>query len=352
MERSHRQLIAIGAFVVGSIAIAITALLVMARGPLFGDRLEYVLYFESALDGLTEGAAVRFRGVRIGEVARIQLRAEYNGIIHTPVIISIDPAAIAHNGAESTPRALFDGLIKRGLKGRLKARSMLTGKLLIELVMQPEQFGYSSGSRDGDIEDRNIIVIPTVTSPMAQLIESLGEVPVEEIMGSTARTLEAAERLLSSPRLREASDSLVRLLGSLERLSGELEQRVPSLARELEITLSALRSDSRELSREVEGSLGALKQTLASAEKLLNSLEREVKPTRESLAATAAEARATLEQSRQTLAAGERVLAEDSNLMYRLALTLDEMSRAARAVKRLAELLERQPDAFIYGKGH
>ena len=51
------------------------------------------------------------------------------------------------------------------------------------------------------------------------------------------------------------------------------------------------------------------------------------------------------------LSAAEKVLNADAPLTYELSQTLKELSRAARAVSALADLLERNPQALIYGKG-
>ena len=70
-----------------------------------------------------------------------------------------------------------------------------------------------------------------------------------------------------------------------------------------------------------------------------------------SVESTSQAAQRTLVQAKGALASVEEVTAEDSSLRYDVAKTLDEVASAARAVRVLAEALERRPEVLIYGKG-
>jgi len=63
----------IGAFVLGAVALAVVATLLLAGGSWFGERRQHVLYFEGAAQGLQVGAPVVFLGVKVGTVRQIQL---------------------------------------------------------------------------------------------------------------------------------------------------------------------------------------------------------------------------------------------------------------------------------------
>ena len=64
----------IGAFVIGAVVLLLAALLVWGGSGLFRTKLEYVLFFDSAVTGLNKGSPVLARGVKVGEVTDIQLR--------------------------------------------------------------------------------------------------------------------------------------------------------------------------------------------------------------------------------------------------------------------------------------
>jgi paraquat-inducible protein B len=66
---------------------------------------------------------------------------------------------------------------------------------------------------------------------------------------------------------------------------------------------------------------------------------------------TAPQAKATLAQAQATLAALERLLAPGSGTSTDLHQALDEFAQAARALRTLADTLERHPESLLYGKG-
>jgi paraquat-inducible protein B len=95
-----------------------------------------------------------------------------------------------------------------------------------------------------------------------------------------------------------------------------------------------------DVARDLKAAMPALRETLEHSQSLMTRLDR----------STAPQAEATLAQAQATLAAVERSLRSDAPLQNDLRTALQDFSQAARALKELAETLERQPEAMIYGK--
>ena len=69
MRMNHRvSPMLIGAFVLGALLLAVMAVVVIGSGRYFRRTSPFVLYFPGSVNGLREGAAVKFRGVEIGSV--------------------------------------------------------------------------------------------------------------------------------------------------------------------------------------------------------------------------------------------------------------------------------------------
>ena len=66
----------IGAFVVGAIICMVAEVLLFGGGKFFTEKLPYIMFFDSFVEGLSVGAPVIFRGVQIGQVTEISAVAE------------------------------------------------------------------------------------------------------------------------------------------------------------------------------------------------------------------------------------------------------------------------------------
>ena len=133
----------IGAFVLGAIALAIITTLLLAGGSWFGERRQHVLYFAGAAQGLQVGAPVVFLGVKVGTVKQIQLGldAQSNRFL-VPVTIEVQPHVVHTHGGENIDlrdRATVRQLVERGLRGRLRLQSLLTGQLYVDLDFHPDK---------------------------------------------------------------------------------------------------------------------------------------------------------------------------------------------------------------------
>lgn len=83
-----------------------------------------------------------------------------------------------------------------------------------------------------------------------------------------------------------------------------------------------------------------LRKTLQGIGKLTQQVDKEVAP----------QVSATLVEMRKALATVDRALAADAPLQQDLREALNELARAAQAVRSLADTLDRQPEALISGK--
>ena len=126
--------------------------------------------------------------------------------------------------------------------------------------------------------------------------------------------------------------------------SGEVP-RLPTVMNPLD-QLSGLVSKLSRLPLERMGedlasSLAELRATMAATNTLLKRLDRE----------TASELNSTLVQTRRTLGAVEKTLAQNSPLQTEAHRVLKELGSAARSLRIMADYLERHPEALLRGKG-
>ncbi|SDN91737.1 intermembrane transport protein PqiB [Vreelandella arcis] len=221
-----------------------------ARQGTFDRYLEYVLLVDDTVRGLSKGAPVEFRGVRLGTVASVPWnftapQPDSRERFAIPVLIRIEPQRL---GIENTDVDLdeWDARLKRmftlGLRASLKSGSLLTGAMFVDLNFRRE---LASQYVPESFADR--IVFPTVSGGFAQiqaqvteLLEKLNTLEIEPLLTGLDRNLQSSESVLEE--VRNVSESLNQLLNDPETQS--LGTNVNRTLEELQKTLEGLSPES------------------------------------------------------------------------------------------------------------
>ncbi len=317
---------AIGAFVLGAIAIAVVGALVLGSGRLFRKQYKYVLCFPGDLSGLSVGAPVKFRGVPIGSVVAIRLNLGNMPPVLTrsseesriPVIIELDETKITSRGGQvnlADPRTLKDA-IARGLRGQLRLESFVTGVSYVSLDVVPDAPTVLSLPPGSGYQE--IPTVPTTLeqaqSTLQRLIAKMEEADVAGMMTEASSAMKGIDRLVSSPSLHAAIDSL----DGTERNLSDAAQNFSRAAVSLRV--------------------------------LADSLDARVPPLLNSLQGTSVRAQSTMDATDQTLAALRTTAEPRSPLIYRMNRTLDNVADAAHSIQELADYLKRNPSALVRGR--
>ena len=216
---------------------------------------------DSSVAGLSPGAAVLFRGIKIGEVLDVDLLLDPStDEFSTPIVIELEPERLG-----LTARELRDGsevermrkLVNRGLRARLGIGSLLTGKKVIELE-------FVDGAAPATLETAGAYPqLPTTADPIEALADQVSnvlgkidQVPLESIganldgalaeLRETLATFRNAGTTASEEVLPELTATLSELEGTL---SGTNRMLAPdsALAFELERLVTDLAAAARSL---------------------------------------------------------------------------------------------------------
>ncbi len=323
----------IGAFVLGAIALAIVTALLLAGGSWFGERRQHVLYFEGAAQGLQVGAPVVFLGVKVGTVKQIQLGLDQNSRrFLVPVTIEIEPHVVSTHGGDPVDlrdRATVRQLIERGLRGRLRMQSLLTGQLYVDLDFHPEKPATFAAL------DPALSEIPTIRTAVQELTSRLEGFPMEKFLADVAAISGAINKLMTAPATQELPQRLEATLRHLESLAGRFD------------------AQSGPLLDDVRGNLGEMRKALIAAQTALARLDMAADRLA-SLASADSRMVMGLTQASEELAkaasAVRQLTEQESPTVLHLNAALKEIARAADALRLLAETLEQQPDAIYRGK--
>lgn len=283
------------------------------------ETLPFVVYFFESTRGLSVGAPVEFRGTVLGTVSDVSLQYVLSsGDFRTRVEFEISQGRIQVIGTDAGSMSdEIQRLISLGLRARLGTGNLLTGSLLIDLDLHPETEIALTDTDDPMMQ------VPSIASTGENLAKTLQQLP--EIVADFRDITRALSELAHSSEMR---DTLARARGAVEGLEKLFHE------------LGPIAADLRPAVADLGPVVAEIGPTMTRVEARVNSLLAEVE-------STTATARGLLARADGAVA---EVTAATPAVRTRLLSALDELSSSLRAVRVLADYLERHPEALIQGK--
>ena len=270
----------------------------------FTEKVRFVMFFEDSVRGLTVGAPVEFKGIKVGSVIGVRLEyEERTGAFRIPVVVELEPERILDRGErmKKAPRDAFQSLVKRGLRARLQTGSLLTGQLFIDLDMQPKAPIRLVGAGRTEPELPTVMGnLEQMTTQMKSIVDKLDKVDIVAIGSELQSTLKGTAAIANSPNLDKTIADLAASLSSLRGILRKVDDRAEPITANLEQALAA--------------------------------------------------ARDALEKSKATMAAVEGVLSPESPMHDNAARLAQELSSTAKSLRSLVEMLERSPQSLLFGR--
>lgn len=319
----------VGMFVLGAVLLALLAFISFGGVNFFSKPTRFVVYFDESVSGLDPGAAVKINGVRIGRVAAITVR--YDTATRTAqvqTICEVDRNVLQDNDGntiEITNPVQLQNLVERGLRAKLTFQG-ITGLLFVELSFEDPGEHPDNVRRRGE----TFPVVPAIRSPISEVQNSLVEIVADikraDISGLSRdlRTLlGTANQKLGELDVKQLSTRIAGAAAAVEKFASSPD------AQEAFVNLNAAITDLRSLLVKIDGQVSPVseefKKTLAEAQEAMRSIDSAATSTRRFVQA-------------------QGYLGED------VARTLQQVADAAEAIQRLAELIERNPNALVVGR--
>ena len=279
----------------------------------FESEGEFLLLFEQTVKGLSIGASVEFRGLKVGRVSEISYGLVQHGDDNqTPVLIQLNKRLLEKH---FPPELLDEGgggielALRKGLRASLKSSNLLTGQRYVDMDYYPEE------GRGAMVVMDSYLVLPTVETGLGQLeervtavIEKVNNLPIEGLVNQLEATTLAVQN-------------------TLHVMNDKLDSTGPVIA-ESQATLAEMRL-----------ALTEMKGSLASLNGILES---------ESTQSIPDDVRATLAQINTSL----KPLSSDGAVYGDLRRTMDELREASRSIERLTETITDKPNALLFGNSN
>lgn len=315
---------AIGLFLVVALVLAVAGTATLASTTFFQNRSTFVSFFQESVNGLENGAPVKFQGVPVGTVTEILIQIDQRDkTFQVPVHYEIDLTRLTT--ARGTFVDLADTTVLRqqvmdGLRAQMQMESIVTGQLYLEL-------SYKEDAAPGVFERRPTAwpEIPTTPSLMSALGTGAGS-----LVADMLKILFQVNTMLAEVDMPGINAAVVSSAQSVERLVSSPE-------------IVAALAQVPEMSEQLNLMLADVRVMAARAGAAIPPLQLQLETTNTELLATLQALRATLEDT-------HGLLSSDSGVGYGLEGALKSMSEAADALRLLATALEQNPDMLLRGK--
>jgi paraquat-inducible protein B len=315
---------AIGSFLIGAVIILVAGTAILAGNTWFTHHTTFVSFFQETVNGLEEGAPVKFQGAPVGTVSKILIQIdERDKTFQVQVEFEIDVTKLRTQlgtFVDLSKQSVLVQQIGDGLRAQLQMESLVSGLLYIEL-------NYRKDAKPPELETRatKYPEIPTTPSLMSALGTGAGSVVAEVVS-----VLFKVNEMLAAIDMPEINAAVVASAEAVQRLVDAPELR------------AAL--------KEVPGMTAQLTRTMARVDTLASTANAAIEPMATDLRGATKEMHATLQSLRKTIDDTQGLLSTDSGLGFGLEAALANLNEATNALRQLMDAIERNPDMLLRGK--
>jgi paraquat-inducible protein B len=312
----------VGAFVLGGILLALSAIVLFGKFNLFNPSTEAAVVFQDSIGGLSVGTPVTFRGVRVGAVESISIEFDpETKVAYIPVIVRLTPNRAP--GARKTGTETIDllDLITRGLRAELIVQSFVTGQAQINLDFDPSS--------------------PAILHPS---ITTLPEIPTR------LSTLQRAREQFSQLPLRELADNATATLQSLRGLAEKLDQNLPSLVDSLKVTSDRSGQTAASANEAIKDLQARLAATLGAINQVANTGDEQLTQRSMDLHTLLTASNQTVLQVRELLTDLRSLTSERGASRTNLEAILRDLAAASASMRGFANDVEHDPRLLLTGR--
>lgn len=316
----------IGGFILGAICLMVVGVAAFGSGKLFTPTKNFVMYFDGSVKGLSVGAPVVFRGVKVGSVIDIILQGNLkNMTFSVPVIVEIDMNRFRMTNMKSDDADYYEALIDKGLRAQLQTQSLVTGQLTINFDFQPDKPARLIADTTGYPQT------PTIPSTTDEFVRKMEELPLKQLVERTNSVVGGLEHLVNSPDLQDAPRSLQLVAADARTTLQRIDREVRSISSDTRVVISAATATINHADRVLDFETGAPAEVLKNINQTL------------------VDTRISLHKLDETLDS-IRTVATDERSTYLLRQSLKNVGETSRSLGILVDYLDQHPEALLRGK--
>ncbi|MFH0944030.1 MAG: MlaD family protein [Planctomycetota bacterium] len=271
--------------------------------PKITSSITYLMTFKSSPRGLKAGAPVEYQGMQIGKVKDVgAVLDRQRGEIRIPVLVDLELERLHEfEPCDVSDEEVIESLVGKGMRAQLRSGYIVTGQQYVDLDFYRDAPAAS--------------IVPTVPYPTFPTVES-------QLDRFQAVAMDTFDRLRALP-LKELAETGQKALADFDNLVS---------------------------SPDMISSVKSLNETLVKVGDLAVRIDGKVDLLAGSMEQVALRASSTLEDARAFLTQMRESVGDESPLRFEIDRVLAEIHGATRSIRGLADTLERDPNALIFGK--
>jgi paraquat-inducible protein B len=209
----------------------------------FDEKIEYVILLDDSVRGLSPGAPVEYRGLRVGTVEEVPFfrdNFDFNRFANfkIPVRIAIEPQRPSNSWSDWSRQQWRDNLerfFQNGLRATIKSGNLLTGAMFIDTQFEDNAGDYAQkmvGNYRVFPSEQSSIT--SIQQQLSRLMDRLNAIDVGPIVNDLKHTLRTSNATLDE--LHKATEQINHLLAGADTraLPGELRQSLAALQNTLD----------------------------------------------------------------------------------------------------------------------
>src|SRR5262245_16883803 len=262
----------IGLFIVTGVALGVVGLLLFSSSKMFSKTHNLIVYFNESLNGLREGAPVKYRGVTVGSVKRVMVRFNQATNDHAmPVILEIEDKLVYQRLGDAAGELFYAGTadervrearIKAGMRASLQTESLVTGVLYVDLQINPRAPPPVLHQLE-----KIYVELPTEPTQIKQLFNNLASLAIKSLQTNLNNLIIRLDATVGELKMAEINAGITNLLASMNRLVTDPDLRNALAA--LRPTLDLYRDLGAKVTSKLDPLADGVTHTLAEANRTL-----------------------------------------------------------------------------------
>lgn len=342
------------------------------------DSLHYKIYFPTSVKGLNIGSPVMFRGVSVGEVARVNLAPRQmpskeildsfnQDILPVEVEVKIFPEKLGYysesglvsfgkdrDSLEAADDFLKGLIIQHNLRAHLETLSILTGQIYISL-----NFVQNIDDEPSRLAERlwELGIIPSQLSFLERIAHNVNGRELGNNIASFQKLMDQVGEFVDNGDLRRFLDQLSSTSNDTSRLMANLSMGMPQLVETLrtagekmEDTLTRLDFTLDRIQHELDTTSGNANAFINNLNDTINEAKPRILATIDNLDDTISTTKERMAQARALFQNLQDATSPGSQERILLSEILVQCDQMMAQLQTLMETLNRNPQALIIGR--